>query len=199
MKRWLTGNQLTGPPERTHGESGLLLGSGGSRVAWVWIMGLSLGFNGFQVSMGSWVNELAGNRCWIRRKTRWKSLLGDRVFHTVQRVMGRVARVLFRVSRIGGCTGSTGRWLTGDRIAGVLWPRRRHPSEDRTPSPSTLPISSLSLSISRSPSQSLISHSLASLSHSISLTLSIAVSVGRSAEERRRRRNEEVRRKGEEE
>jgi hypothetical protein len=27
--------------------------------------------------MGSWVNELAGNRCWVRRKTHWKSLLGD--------------------------------------------------------------------------------------------------------------------------
>jgi hypothetical protein len=35
MKRWLTGNQLTGPLERTHGESGLHSGSvgHGSRVS----------------------------------------------------------------------------------------------------------------------------------------------------------------------
>jgi hypothetical protein len=180
MKRWLTGNQLTGPPERTHGESGLLLGSVGSRVAWVWITGLSLGFNGFQVSMGSWVNELAGNRCWIHRKTCWKSLLGDRVLHTVQRVMGRV---LFRVSRIGGWTGSTGRWLTGDRIAGVLWPRRRHPSEDRTPSPSTLPISSLSQHLSVSLSIPYLPLSRISLSLNFSHSLYCSLWVARQKNE----------------
>jgi hypothetical protein len=104
---------------------------------------------------------------------------------------GRGSRVL-RVSGSLSPGSSLVHGLTGDPVAGILWSRRRHPSKDRTPSPSTLPISSLSQHLS-------VSLSIPYLPLSrISLTLSIAVSVGRSAEERRRR-NEEVRRKGEEE
>jgi hypothetical protein len=51
---------LTEPPENAHRESGLWV---------IRVTGLSLGFNGFRVSMGSWVNELAGNRYWDRRKS----------------------------------------------------------------------------------------------------------------------------------
>jgi hypothetical protein len=95
---------------------------------------------------------------------------------------------LFRVSRIGGCTGSTGRWLTGDRIAGVLWSRRCHPPKDRAPSPSTLPITSLSQHLSISSisrfSLGLISLFLSSLSLSDSLCLTVFV---REKEERRRK------------
>jgi hypothetical protein len=46
-----------------------------------------------------------------------------------------------------GLTGA-GHGLTGDRVAGVLWSRRRHPPEDRAPYPLTLPISSLSQHLS---------------------------------------------------
>lgn len=51
---------LIEPPENAHRESGL-------RV--VQVSGHSLGFNGFRVSMGSWVNELTGNRYWDRQKS----------------------------------------------------------------------------------------------------------------------------------
>jgi len=60
---------IESPSENAHRGSGLWV---------VRVTGLSLGFNGFRVSMGSWVNELAGNRYWDRRKTRRKSHLEDR-------------------------------------------------------------------------------------------------------------------------
>jgi hypothetical protein len=95
--------------------------------------------------------------------------------------------------------------LAGDRVAGVFWSRRRHPPEGRTPSPSTLPISSLSKRLSDPPDLSLnlpeslsvshlylIPHSLASLSLTRSLSL-----VENKEESRRKEKRREKRRKGE--
>jgi hypothetical protein len=97
---------------------------------------------------------------------------------------GRGSRVL-RVSGSLSPALSLVHGLTGDRVAGVLWSRRRHPSEDRTPSPSTLPISSLSQQLSALTSLGLISLFLSSLSLSDSLCLTVFV---REKEERRRRK-----------
>jgi hypothetical protein len=82
----------------------------------------------------------------------------------------------FNGSWVAGLRGSglrVSRVFTGDRVAGVLWSRRRHPPEDRTPSPSTLPISSRSQHLSLS--------TLNSLSHHLSVTRA----EGRTKEKRR--------------
>jgi hypothetical protein len=117
----------------------------------------------------------------------------NRVSSRVQQVTGSgCSGSLFRVARIGDCIGSTGRWLTGDRVAGVLWSRRHHPSEDWVPSPSTLPIS---LSISR------LSLGLISLVSTLSdLPLNLSISLPRLSlcvwvEHRRRKKNRRKRRK----
>jgi hypothetical protein len=79
--------------------------------------------------------------------------------------------------------------LTGDHVAGVLWSRRRHPPEDRAPSPSTLPISH---SISR------LSLGLISLSTSLDLPW-VEEETGKAVQEkavqekRRGKRREEER------
>jgi hypothetical protein len=106
---------------------------------------------------------------------------------------GRGSRVL-RVSGSLSPRSSLVHGLTGDCVAGVLWSRRRHPSEDRTPSPSTLPISSFSQQLSALTSLGSLSVSSLYFSPaSVSLTLSVLLCScekrKKEDEERRRRTN----------
>jgi hypothetical protein len=85
--------------------------------------------------------------------------------------------------------------LTGDRVAGVLWSRRRHPPEDRAPITPQLSRSHLSLSISRLSHLSVLSRSHLSISllpQSLRLSVCVCVRVEQKRRKnRRKRRNEE--------
>jgi hypothetical protein len=92
----------------------------------------SLGLSGYG---SSWFNGSSSEIPWNRRKS------SQNLWKTCPRGSGFMGHGSLGHGLHGFRT-HMGHGLTRDRIAGVLWSRRRHPPEDRAPSPSTLSVSS---------------------------------------------------------